>query len=323
MADRPKRGWLKKSCLGCLGVAAVFVLVALTIVAIGLVLGPAESRIERPKVARELPLFPAPRDDASHPGVPDEAGAAILRDGPAGRVVLDLSLGRFEILAGEPGEPIRVEGQYDAASYSLSESLESEGELGWVYRLSFRRDSNWIRQLFANGAHANRLRLVLPRDTPLSIEGRIGIGESRLDLGGLHVTGVDLDFGIGSHEVGFHAPTPQPMERFRISGSIGQVGVFRLGNASPKQVWADNRIGPLELDLAGRWRNDSSIAVRGGIGGFVVRVPEEVAVVVDAATVRLGQTDLSALEGLPAAGEGRFTLTLEISAGIGEVRVDR
>jgi hypothetical protein len=311
---------LKTGCFSCLGVIAVSVLVLVVIAVVALVLGPPERKVERPEVTRELPV--APRREAGRPepgpDAPTEAWA-----GEPGRVVLDVSMGRFEVVAGEPGDPIRVEGSYDSGSYELTESLEREGETGWVYRLTFGRKVSWIRELFSDHTGDNLVRLVIPREAPIVLEGKIGIGESELELGGLWLIRTDLDLGVGEHHIEFDEPSPLPMERFRVGGSVGEIRILRLGNASPRSVWVSSRIGAVDLDLRGRWQNDSEVVARGGIGEFVVRIPDDVSVVVDKANVRLGDTNLSALHGLPPAGEGVATLSLEITGGIGELRIDR
>jgi len=319
MTERGKRGCLKTGCLGCAGLSAAVLVSTAVLLAIAAILGPTEERFERPDVSRDLPPTP--------PG-PAAAGGDASTDpeawrGAIGLVELDLTMGSFEIVAGKVGEPIRVEGLYDAGAYELIESLEREGETGWIYRLTFRSRNSWIRRIFGDDGGSNRLRLVVPPDAPFRLEGRIGVGESELDLGGLFIVSADLDLGIGAHRVGFDSPTAEPMERFRVSGSVGEVRVFRLGNASPRSVWAANRVGPLELDLGGRWRNDCQVIARGGVGEFSLLVPDDVSVVVEDANVKLGETDLSSLEGLPAVGEGRATLSLEITAGIGQVSIRR
>lgn len=320
MSGGPKSGCLKTGCLCCIGVIAVCVLVLVVIAVVALALGPPEREVERPELTRELPVAPPRAADRPEPGsvAPPQAWA-----GEPGRVVLDLSMGRFEVVAGKAGDPIRVDGKYDSGSYELTESLEREGETGWVYRLSFGRKVSWIRELFSDRAGDNLVRLVLPAEAPIVLEGRIGIGESELELGGLWLIRTDLDLGVGEHTIEFHRPSPLPMEQFRIAGSVGDIRVVRLGNASPRSVRVSSRIGALDLDLRGQWQNDAEVVARGGIGEFVIRIPDQVSVVVDRASVRLGETNLRALQGLPPPGEGLATLSLEITGGIGELRIDR
>ena len=60
---------------------------------------------------------------------------------------------------------------------------------------------------------------------PFALEGRVGIGESIIELGGLSVLAVDLDLGTGSHTMKFDEPTPAPIDSFDLTASIGELRV--------------------------------------------------------------------------------------------------
>jgi hypothetical protein len=248
-------GCLRTGCFGCLAVVGMGVLVVVLLFAIALLLGRPEQRMESPGVAHELPGAPVgdPITDVGDRTLPHE-----LRpdSAAAGRIVLDVTLCQFEVVPGEAGDPIRVEGRYDAGSYELVESLLPEGDEGWEYRLQFGRKVSWIRSLLGEDASMNEIRLVVPRGVPLALEGQIGIGESDLELGGLWLTSTELRLRIGDHSIGFDSPTPEPMESFRIVGSMGETKVRKLGNASPGEVYASNRVGALSLDLEGEWSGE-------------------------------------------------------------------
>jgi hypothetical protein len=175
-----------------------------------------------------------------------------------GRVVLDLSMGTFEVVAGAPGEPILVEGRYDVGSYELTESFETHVDSSWVYRVRFRRKVSWIRHLFGDNAAKNRIRVTLPREVPLILEGKIGTGQSTLELGGLWLLAAEFDIGVGEHAIRFDEPSPVAMERFELLGSVGELNISKLGNASPGTVDVRARIGQLAVDLRGDWRADSA-----------------------------------------------------------------
>jgi hypothetical protein len=240
-----------------------------------------------------------------------------------GRVVLDLSMGTFEVVAGAPGEPILVEGRYDVGSYELTESFETHVDSSWVYRVRFRRKVSWIRHLFGDNAAKNRIRVTLPREAPLILEGKIGTGQSTLELGGLWLLAAEFDIGVGEHAIRFDEPSPVAMERFELLGSVGELNISKLGNASPGTVDVRARIGQLAVDLRGDWRADSSIVVSCGIGECSVRVPDDVAVELESASVSIGEKNVRALSGLPEPAVGTPTLHLEVSSQVGELRVER
>ena len=68
---------------------------------------------------------------------------------------------------------------------------------------------------------------------------------------------VDMDIGVGEHEVRFGEPLPQPVSHVRLAASIGELTVARLGNASPREIEVRHRIGEVELDLRCKSRSAS------------------------------------------------------------------
>jgi len=316
-----KRGCFKIGCLGCLGVATLVLLVIVVLVVLGLLTGGREERFEPIERAYRVRA-------AGSPGTveirrSDEPGQALIAHeidvAEPGRIVLDLNRGSFEVRPGPPGESIRLEGRYDAGHFDLTESYETYGETGWTYRVSFDQRGFGIRPFVQHEPSENLVRLIVPRDAPIVLEGRVGIGESELELGGLWLLGVDLDIGIGEHTVSFGEPLPIPMGRLRLDASIGALIVDRIGNASPREVWVKHSIGEVGVDLRGPWRRDAEVFVRCGIGECDVRVPRNVDLEVDRASVTIGEA--SRPHDRPAPEAGRPTLKLSVSGNIGEVQV--
>jgi hypothetical protein len=243
---------------------------------------------------------------------------------PAGRVSIDVTMAEFSIEPGPAGDPIRVEADYDSGVYELVEEYKGEGELGWSYSMQFRPTVSWVRRLFAGSEEStNRVRLILPEGTPMSLVGDMGIGESRLELGGLWLSDVNLNIGIGEHRVMFSKPLPQPLEELRLNASIGEVKVTDIGNASPHRAVLDHNLGEVLFDLRGQWMNDGDVEVTCGIGECRVRLPgDEVNVDLVRASVSIGEARHPQRELLSQAPEGAPTLRVDIAGTLGEVSVD-
>jgi hypothetical protein len=237
-----------------------------------------------------------------------------------GRVVLDVTWGSFTIRRGPPGEPIRLEGKYDVAGFDLEESYEPSETNGWTYRLKFKPRG---LQFTFNDNNTNRLRLTIPEGVPFSLEGKIGTGESVVDLGGLWVTDVDLKVGTGSHRFSFEEPTPVPLERFRIDAGIGELRVRSLGNASPATVDISHSIGQIVVDLRGAWQRDADVVTSCGIGECEIRVPRDVGIEVVKTLMFIGESNVAALRDAEPEVAGAPTLRLSLSGRIGEMRVRR
>jgi len=318
---RPARkgSCFKNGCFGCLGVILLAVVLPLGWVFLEMARGVPETRRETQELTHVLPGNP---DLAAQGGLPLPEGA--LAALPTGRVHVDFSMASFTIEPGPAGEPIRVEADYDTGTYELVEEYQAEGELGWTYNLSFRPKVSWIRRLFA-GSHGenNSIRLILPRGTPMSLAGDLGVGQSDLELGGLWLTDVSLDIGIGDHTIRFSEPLAQPLETLHLSSWVGEVKVMRIGNASPSQATLSHRLGEVYFDLRGEWRNDSAVEVTCGVGACGVRLPGEgVNVDLVRASISIGDQRTPERGNLRPTIEGAPTIHVDITGTLGELTVD-
>jgi len=312
-ARRPparKGGCCKTGCFGCLGVILLLVVLPLGWAFIEMARGVPAAQRETSELTRVLP------------GLPSPAGA--LPAAPAGRVFVDFSMAKFTIEPGPAGQSIRVEADYDTATYELVEEYQAESELGWTYNVSFRPKVSWIRRLFA-GSHDenNSVRLILPRGVPMSLAGDLGVGESDLELGGLWLTDVSLDISIGEHKVRFSEPLTQPLDKLRLNSSVGEVKVTGIGNASPAQAILSHGLGEVYFDLRGEWRNDSDVEVTCGIGECGVRLPGKgVNVDLVRASISIGDQRAPERGNLNEMIEGAPPVHMDITGTLGELTVD-
>jgi hypothetical protein len=316
-------GCLKYGGLGCLGLVALGLVLGAVVVGLALLARARESRFEPVDRAQRVG---STRIDRIGPAETDRGDAPRLPDAPPppgrGRILLDVSMCRFRIEPGPAGEPIRVQGRYDVEFFELTEDLTRGADDAWTYSLRFGRRG--LTSLFAeHEASGNHLRLTVPRDLPFVLEGRIGIGESDLELGGLHLLDVDLGLGVGEHELAFSEPLSAPLARLHLDGSIGETRVLRVGNASPQSFVFSHSIGETTVDLRGAWRNDAEVRYRCGIGACTLKPPREVGLRLENGGVMIGETNLDRLRDWPEPPQGSPVLTLSMTARIGEVRVQR
>ena len=317
-APAGKRGCFRTGCFGCLGLIILAVVLPLAWAFIEMARGVPDLNRETQATSQILPGA----DGTSLPGVPPPGTA--MANMAAGHVEVDFSTGEFNIQAGPPGQPIRVEADFDAGTYELVEEYTSQGELGWTYHVSFRPKVSWLRMLLAGSeGQENSITLILPQGVPMRLTGDIGIGESNLDLGGLWLTQVDLGLGIGEHSVNFDEPLLYPMEDLRLSSSIGEVKVRRIGNASPSKVLLEHSLGEVSYDLRGAWLVDSEVDVACGIGECKVRLPGgDVNVDLVRASVTIGEQRSPDRDRLNQAGPDAPTVRVDATASLGELVVD-
>lgn len=314
----PRAGCFRTGCFGCLGVVILAIVLPLGWAFIEMARGVPELERETRTASQLLPGA----HDYELPGTASPGSE--MAPMAAGHVEVDFSTGQFTIEAGPPGQPIRVEADFDTGTYELVEEYSSQGELGWTYNVSFRPKVSWLRMLLAGGEGGdNHIKLILPRGVPMSLTGNIGVGESDLELGGLWLTQIDLGVGIGEHKIHFDEPLPHPMEELRLSSSIGEVKVGRIGNASPRTVLLEHSLGEVSYDLRGEWSVDSEVDVACGIGECKVRLPgSDTNVELVRASVTIGEQRAPDRDRLSQAGPDAPTVKVDVTATLGELVVD-
>lgn len=254
-----------------------------------------------------------PADDPQH-----QVKEHVLPPGP-GIIELGIRMAEVEISPGPAGSPLRLESDWNAAVFRLDEGLEETGG-GWKYHLRF--GGRGFAVLRHHEHHPSRLRLQIPIDHPLSIQGKVSMGESELDLGGLALDRVSLKLSTGNHRLSFRQPTPRPLSLLEVEGSMGQVTVIGAGNASPRHVHVRHGMGELLLDLSGKWRADGEVDLHFSMGDSRVELPreDEAAAIVEKARVSLGDRSVvdKPIAELPA---GLPKVRVRATGAMGELRI--
>jgi hypothetical protein len=344
------KGCFKFGCFGCLGAVALLIGLPALLALVGYLMGSPNPDYETVERSRPLPALSVSQPDRiSQPDSPGlledpETAAGVAAPGAAGtitdvagsgprsldlepdlespvalgRVLLDLSMGEFTVVPGPAAEGIRVEADYDRASFDLEEHYEQEEDGTWTYELRLKNRVSWMRRIWGNEDIKNQVRVILPRGFPMALEGKFGMGKSDLELGGLWLSQVDLDLSTGEHDVAFSEPTLKPLERLQVDARWGEVDLLSIGNASPAETEIQGKGGEFGVNLQGAWRTDGHVAVEFQFGECNVRLPEDVQVVYQRAKVGLGEKNLRRPEpdGIAA---GAPTLYLDLRGSFGEL----
>lgn len=338
MSDSSSRlGCFRYGCIGCLSLLAILVILVFVAGALRMLEPETEPTPESRSFERPLPEAPplvgAP-DGATGTAVdrPEIADGVLLpaaaeKRPPTGTLVLDLSLGDFRIVPGPADQPLTVRADYDTSQFELTEAYDELPDGGWTWTVSFGSRRGFLGMLLGGGVEAgqNEIEIVVPRGRPIAVVGEIGIGESEIDLGGLWLERVDLELGTGEHFLEFREPLPFPTEEIELRAGIGSVEVRDLGEASPRRFYLENEIGELVVDLAGHWRRDAEIVVEAGIGEARVDLPRDVRIELARSSVGLGETSIDRdriAERNAELPDDAPTLVLEVSGGLGEIRID-
>jgi len=292
-----KRGCLKPTLFGCLGLL-VFGFLFMGISAFLAWRGLDRQRVE------------------DHEMTPVISGTSRGREAIAGRVILDLGQGEFQIKPARAGEGVRVEARYDQAVYELVENFEVLPDSSWVYGVRFRRTMPALQALFRalmGGDTDSYVHVYLPPDIEIALEVLVQQGGFEAELGGLWISEADVGFKMGGFSLSVGEPLRKPMERMSIKGRMGGFEAERLGNASPRSLSIDCKMGGADVDLRGAWLQDCDIQLTVRMGGMSVMVPDEVDVV-----------------GIPTLGSGllrkdpeipQTVLRFSVSESMGEIEV--
>ncbi|MBD3866912.1 MAG: hypothetical protein IFK94_02215 [Acidobacteria bacterium] len=261
----------KYGCFGCLGV------ILLVAVSLAILIGVAkmQSGKEEPAEQALSPEIPAPLFELP---APETITAGVDLPKAAGTIELDLSGGEFHIMPAAEGESLHVKAVYDKAAYAFEESLRVDEGEPWVYRVSFRQTQTGLMSILA-GIFSKvdpRIDVYLPTDQPVALDLRLSKGGAEVELGGLWLTEADISMEMGGMAMLVSQPLQYPMNRLSAKASMGGFAVSHLGNASPRVLEVDAKMGGMALDLRGKWLTDSDISIRFAMGGASLELPDGV-----------------------------------------------
>lgn len=227
--------------------------------------------------------------------------------------------GRFTLARAEAGTLYRMQLRYDedaflpVARHSGSTLVLGTATVGGRIRLG-------------KGETAGEIQLGLTPDVPMNLAVELGAVKAEIDLGGLRLTGLDLETGASQTGLEVSEPNAEAMAEARLSIGAAQFTARGLGNLNASRIEVEAGVGDLELDLTGEWRRDATVAIDLGFGALTLHLPRGIG-------VRLSHDGfLTSLdpEGLVKRGDAYYSLdydeaehqvNLDVDAAFGRVRV--
>jgi hypothetical protein len=260
----------KYGCFGCLGI------IVLMVGSLAIVIGVAKMQAGDAEVTQE-------NSSPEIPQVTFELPEAVITEGVAlpeasGTIELDLAGGEFHIKPAAQGDSLHVEAVYDKQAFAFEESLTIDDDGTWVYRVTFRQTQTGLMAILA-GIFSDvdpRVDVYLPTDQPVALDLRLAKGGAEVELGGLWLTEADINMEMGGMALEVSEPLQAPMARMSASASMGGFAVSQLGNASPRVLEVEAKMGGMALDLQGNWVTDSDVSIRFAMGGAQVVLPDGV-----------------------------------------------
>jgi hypothetical protein len=159
-----------------------------------------------------------------------------------------------------------------------------------------------IASLFDLDKFRNEWDLKLSEDVPMEMKIGLGAGPTKLALGTL------------------------ALSRLNIAGGAGDVELDLKGSQALRRLDFDLGAGKVTIDLTGEWQHDLDARIGGGLGDINLRLPSDVGVRIEVHAVgaidangltRDGDTYTNA-----AYGTSDVTLRIHIDAGVGRINLD-
>ncbi len=271
----PEKGGKKWWVLGCLGVIGAALLVVVSVVAFAFV----SARNVQTETDVRTHAAIGPNDDA-FPSILEvdqrSAGATGTAGSPRrGTVVLKMLGGEAFVEPAAPGEPLSIEARYDKRDYELTERFE-DGE-PWTYEANFRLTGSALLTGLkeAIGGTQPRIRLRIPVGVRIDLTVLQRQGGAVVDVGGLDLRVIEFDIENAFLVVSATQLLSSPVERFTLLGSKGAVFLHNMDRVSPAQLDIDFRMGEAQLDLRGRWLQDTEIKLTTGLSDVILRLPQD------------------------------------------------
>lgn len=173
---------------------------------------------------------------------------------------------------------------------------------------------------------SNDLTIIIPSGVPIGLKLKVTAGESRIDLGGLMLTDLEVNLSTGDHRLDFSEPLAAELPRVLLAGRMGNIELSNLGNSRALELDATSSMGRFTADLAGVWRQGevSDLSFSHRMGELVLNIPDSVRIADDSeSSVRFGG-ESSSVDGGGNTGDSESPVVrLKLATTMGETRIRR
>lgn len=241
------------------------------------------------------------------------------------RASLDFGSGRVVLRAGDPDVLYSAWMEYDADRHTpvqrydprtgiLHLGLASIGSGGLrVTSREHLQQSAWFE--FAPGV-------------PLNLAANLGASEARLDLGGLALHELTVRAGASRSTIDFSSPNTVRCQRARFISGASELHIGQLANAGCREILLEGGAGSTTVDFGGTWSTDARITATQTVGTLTLRIPEGVAVRLNATGRFLSRLKFA---GLTRSGDSwqsenfddaAHHLTIDLTTNVAEVALE-
>ncbi len=216
--------------------------------------------------------------------------------------------------------------RYDASQMRPVRSWSANGDVGRL-EIGFEglgEDGDFDLDL-DDGEHGF-LELGLSRDVPTDLKVTVGAAMSRVELGGVPLTGLVYQTGASETELRFDSVNPERIERVELDVGAAEFSALGLGNARFGELAFRGGVGDVRLDFTGDWAGDATATIHMGLGSLTLVVPADLGVRIRKSgfLASLDAPDLQKVEGAWRTSNWESAthhLDIDLKAALGSIEV--
>ena len=153
-----------------------------------------------------------------------------------------------------------------------------------------------VAEIVAVGAFAYRvprkflptLTLSLGRLHSFSLSISAGDLNDHLDLGGIPLSSLEIQYGEGSQSIDFSYPNPQLLRRMKVAADKGPVQIEHLANANAAEIHLNGDSAHYRLNFGGELKRPTNLHIGMAVSATEVFIPSATAVKVKSRTPPAG-----------------------------------
>jgi len=180
--------------------------------------------------------------------------------------LLELSVAVAGNITASPGDEKFLEGTigYDVPEWK-PEITQTEN------RVAVKQRSSVTWQAFENPI--NDWDIKMGKAKPFRLRVKTGVMRGEWNLGGLPLTGIDVETGVSQNKLDFSEPNPETVNTVSIQTGVGETKLTGLLNARFREMSVGGGVGEVKLGFTGaELEEDANVRVEGGVGGFHITV---------------------------------------------------
>lgn len=184
----------------------------------------------------------------------------------------DLAAGEFTISARDMEEAAVVEIDYNPRHVDNEISYDVSRNTGYLALESSLRRRNRL------DIDDNLWDIVLSKRYPTTLSMEIGASDADIDLGGVPIEELIIEFGAASGVLEFSSVNPIRLKEITIEAGVSSLDMISIGNANFDEFRFEGGIGSFDLDFRGEYKGESRIEIEIGLGSADIILPRGIPV---------------------------------------------